>query len=149
MTLSDYLFWAADAIILFRFAVMVKESTAVELESTVGKSLRWIVPALFWGFAIFGWFNYDGIFRLVQTIAMVLMGALYLMMKSGLTPEGIVMMGKFTPYGSCGQLKLNSQDKCLYYSAQNAHELGLFFTEEQLDDVRAYLKAHKVRYTEK
>ena len=96
MTVGDLIFYVFDAAILYMLYRMYNASKTIEVKTTLGP--RWVIPALFWAIALLGLFNYSGAFRWIQTILLAVMGGIYWQMDSGLSPKGIVMIGRLYPY---------------------------------------------------
>ena len=104
--------------------------------------MKWIIPAVFLGIAVIGYFRYDkGMFRTVQTILLILMAILYWNMKNGLSKDGIVMMGSLVPYSKAKDLDVDENDCCVKFKKKGA-PAAVYYEYEQLDEVRAYLCKH-------
>ena len=91
-----------------------------------------------------GFVRYEGVFRIVQFIVPIILGVMYYFMKSGLSDEGIVMMGSLIKFHKAGQVMLSRSDNSIYF-VRNKIQTALFFEEDQFDEVRNFLKEHSVK----
>ena len=106
--------------------------------------MKWMIPVLFLAIAIIGFVRYEGVFRIVQFIVPIILGVMYYFMKSGLSDEGIVMMGSLIKFHKAGQVMLSRSDNSIYF-VRNKIQTALFFEEDQFDEVRNFLKEHSVK----
>lgn len=136
MDMMDLSFYILDAVILVMLIRMKKASDAIEIRTDVGA--RWVIPAMFWGIALIGVFRYTGIFRAVQTAVLVGFGGLYWTFNSGLSKDGIVMIGRLYPYTKLKKIQVDDADHCVNFS-KNGAMAPIPFKEEQMRDVRNYL----------
>lgn len=141
MESEDILFYILDLVILIKFIFMLKRSNQVEIEFTVGYNMKWIIPSIFIAIAVIGFMRYEGTFRIVQTVVLILMAVMYYGMKNGLAKDGIVMMGSFLPYKDAKNLDVDVRECCVKFKKKNA-PAALYFDNEQLDEIRLYLIKH-------
>lgn len=145
MTYQDLLFYVMDVIILVMIARMLKASGKVELE--IRQGMRWLVPSIFMAIAVISWVRFQDTFRIVQTVMLVAMAAMYWFMKTGLAPEGIVLLGNYVSYAKAGDVWIDEADHSLHFRYRG--NSLLFFPPEQEADIRKYLEKHHVRVTKK
>lgn len=141
MPKEDILFYLLDLYILFMFVKMRKISKQVELETEVGMRFKWIIPVVLIAVGVIGIFQYKSTFGIIQAIVFALMAYLYYGMKSGLSKDGIVQMGRLTPYSKAENLDVDENDCCVKFSRKKA-PVALYYDYEQLNDVRMYLTKH-------
>ena len=91
-----------------------------------------------------GFVRYEGIFRIVQFIVPIILGIMYYFMKSGLSDEGIVMMGSLIKFHKAGQVTLSRSDNSIYFM-KNKITTALSSKKIRFDEVRDFLKKHSVK----
>lgn len=143
--MPDLGYYILDVVLLVMLARLVRNSRKVELESSVGRQVKWIVPVFFVVIAVVGLVRYEGVFRWVQTVVLLVMGWMCYNMKSGLSPEGVVSMGSLTKYEKAGPLRLKEYDCCIFYKVPHRGDGMLYFEEEQFADLRKYCRDHGIR----
>ena len=139
MTVGDLIFYVFDAAILYMLYRMYNASKTIEVKTTLGP--RWVIPALFWAIALLGLFNYFGAFRWIQTILLAVMGGIYWQMDSGLSPKGIVMIGRLYPYEKTKPITIDDEQHCVNFTIRRV-PTAIFFLPEQMKDVHNYLSRH-------
>ena len=139
MTVGDLIFYVLDAIVLFMLGKMLRDSQKVEIETRLGP--RWVIPCIFWGIAAVSNFNYTGSFRLIQTIILIVMGILYWFMKSGLAPEGVVMIGRLYRYEKCMPMEVDDEYECVRLTIRKA-PAEIRFPDGDMKAIRKYLSDH-------
>ena len=144
MDIQTLILYVFDIVMLVAFARMLVISNTVKIETKVGNKMKWMIPVLFIAIAVIGFVRYEGIFRIVQFIVPIILGIMYYFMKSGLSDEGIVMMGSLIKFHKAGQVTLSRSDNSIYF-VKNKITTALFFEEEQFDEVRDFLKKHSVK----
>ncbi len=144
MDIQNLILYVFDVVMLVAFARMLMVSNAVKIETKVGNKMKWMIPVLFLAIAIIGFVRYEGVFRIVQFIVPIILGVMYYFMKSGLSDEGIVMMGSLIKFHKAGQVMLSRSDNSIYF-VRNKIQTALFFEEDQFDEVRNFLKEHSVK----
>lgn len=144
MEIQNLILYVFDAVIFLVFIRMLMISNTVKIETKVGNKMKWLIPVFFFAVAVIGFVRYEGIFRIIQFIVPIVLGVMYYFMKSGLSDEGIVMMGNLTKFSKAGQVTLSRNDNSIYFK-QNKMTSALFFEEDQFDDVRDFLKKHSVK----
>ena len=144
MDIQTLILYVFDIVMLVAFARMLVISNTVKIETKVGNKMKWMIPVLFIAIAVIGFVRYEGIFRIVQFIVPIILGIMYYFMKSGLSDEGIVMMGSLIKFHKVGQVTLSRSDNSIYF-VKNKITTALFFEEDQFDEVRDFLKKHSVK----
>ena len=144
MDIQNLILYVFDVVMLVAFARMLLVSNTVKIETKVGNKMKWMIPVLFLAIAMIGFIRYEGIFRIVQFIVPIILGVMYYFMKSGLSDEGIVMMGSLIKFHKAGQVMLSRSDNSIYF-VRNKIQTALFFEEDQFDEVRKFLKEHSVK----
>ena len=144
MDIQNLILYVFDVVMLVAFARMLMISNTVKIETKVGNKMKWMIPVLFLAIAMIGFIRYEGVFRIVQFIVPIILGVMYYFMKSGLSDEGIVMMGSLIKFHKAGQVMLSRSDNSIYF-VRNKIQTALFFEEDQFDEVRKFLKEHSVK----
>lgn len=144
MDIQNLILYVFDVVMLVAFARMLLVSNTVKIETKVGNKMKWMIPVLFLAIAMIGFIRYEGVFRIVQFIVPIILGVMYYFMKSGLSDEGIVMMGSLIKFHKAGQVMLSRSDNSIYF-VRNKIQTALFFEEDQFDEVRKFLKEHSVK----
>lgn len=144
MDIQTLILYVFDIVMLVAFVRMLVISNTVKIETKVGNKMKWMIPVLFIAIAVIGFVRYEGIFRIVQFIVPIILGIMYYFMKSGLSDEGIVMMGSLIKFHKAGQVTLSRSDNSIYF-VKNKITTALFFEEDQFDEVRDFLKKHSVK----
>ena len=139
MNWGDIIFYVLDAVIMYMLIRMYRVSKTIEIKTSLGP--RWVIPAVFWSIALLGLFNYRGVFRVIQTIMLVLMGAIYWTFDSGLCPQGVVMIGRLYPYEKAKPITVDDESHCVNFTIRKA-PTPVFFPPEQMKDVHNYLAKH-------
>ena len=139
MTVGDLIFYILDAVVLVLLAKMLRDSRKVEIPTRLGP--RWVIPAVFWGIALVSNFNYTGSFRVIQTIILIVMGIMYWFMKSGLCPEGVVMIGRLYKYEKCKPMEIDDEFNALKLTIRRA-PTEIRFPDQDMNDIREYLSKH-------
>lgn len=139
MTVGDLIFYVLDAVILYMLYRMHQASKTIEIKTSVGP--RWVIPAMFWAIALLGLFNYRGAFRIIQTIALAVMGGIYWTFDSGLSKKGLVMIGRLYPYEKTKPITVDEANHCVNFTIRKA-PTAIFFLPEQMRDVHNYLSRH-------
>lgn len=136
MNIENIVFYVLDAVIFAMLIKMTRDSGKIEIKTKVAS--RWIIPAIFWGIALLSFFSYNGIFRIVQVSALVLMGVIYATMNSGLSKEGIVMIGRLYPWKKCTPIQVKEEEHCIIATIRKAPSV-IPFEPEQMKEVRSFL----------
>ena len=139
MTVGDLIFYVLDAIVLFLLVRMLRDSRKVEIETRLGP--RWVIPCVFWAIAAVSNFNYTGSFRLIQTIILVVMGIMYWFMRSGLAPEGVVMIGRLYKYEKCMPMEVDDEFEAVRLTIRKA-PTEIRFPGADMKAIRKYLSDH-------
>jgi len=139
MNIGDLVFYVLDAVVLVMLGKMLMDSQKVEIETRLGP--RWVIPVLFWGIAAMSAFNYTGMFRIIQTSVLILMGILYWFMKSGLAPEGVVMIGRFFKYENCTPIEIDDEFNSVKLTVRRS-PTEIRFPDEDMNTIRKYLSEH-------
>lgn len=140
MTVGDAIFYVLDAVILYMLYRMHQSSKTIEIKTTLGP--RWVIPAMFWAVALLGAFNYqEPVFRIIQTAALIVMGAIYWTFDSGLSKKGVVMIGRLYPYEKAQPIMIDEENHCVNFTIRRA-PTPVFFLPEQMAEVRNYLSKY-------
>lgn len=137
--MDDLLFYIMDAGVFVMFAYMMWRSRQVVIESRIGN--KWIVAGLFLLLGAVGFINYRPLFTWIQMIFMTVVAGMYMLLKSGLSEEGIIMVGSFISFAKAGKITLYRKDHCISFDSRG-RRVDLFFAPEQMDEVREFLKKH-------
>ena len=137
--MEDIVFYIMDAGVLCLFIYMLWRSRSVVVESKVGN--KWIVAGLFFLLGLVGFMNYRPFFTWFQMIFMAVIAVMYMLLKSGLTETGIVMVGSFISFEKAGRITLYKKDHCISFDSRG-RKVDLFFDESQMEEVRSWLKKH-------
>jgi hypothetical protein len=137
MPVYDIILYILDVVIFIMLARMVMNSRKIVIETKVGQ--RWIVPLLFVVVAVIGINRYSGVFRIVQTIFLLLFAALYYNIRSGFADEGIVSMGTLIPYDKAGTVTLNKKNSCILYRYRG-RDAAMFVDPDQIPEIREFLQ---------
>lgn len=141
MSVNQIVFLVLDSVVFVMFVRMMIHSRQVEVEIKVGN--RWAVFGLFVLLAIVGFGHNKGFFRYIQSGIVLVLGWMYMTMKSGLSPKGVVLMGSLISYEKIGQLTLSKKDSSLFFEHLRKTN-ALFFEPSQYEEFRAYLAKHSV-----
>lgn len=139
MDYYDLVFYILDLMILIMEIRMIRVSQKVEIRTNAGP--RWLIPVLFWAVAAVGMFNYSGIFRIAQTIALVVLGIVYWFMQSGLSPDGIVIIGRLYPWNKVSKVHIDEAEKNVTFNIGKGPVTVPFKTAD-MKEVRAYMSRH-------
>ncbi len=139
MTVGDIIFYVLDAVILYMLYRMYNNSKEIEVKTVIGP--RWVIPAMFWAIALLGFFNYSGVFRWIQTILLVVMGGIYWKMESGLSPKGVVMIGRLYTYEKTKPITVDDENHCVNFTIRRA-PTPMYFPPDKMKEVRSYLSKH-------
>ncbi|MBE6127977.1 MAG: hypothetical protein E7185_01740 [Erysipelotrichaceae bacterium] len=137
--MEDIVFYIMDAGVLCLFIYMLWRSRSVVIESKVGN--KWIVAGLFFLLGLVGFMNYRPFFTWFQMIFMAVIAVMYMLLKSGLTETGIVMVGSFISFEKAGRITLYKKDRCISFDSRG-RKVDLFFDEGQMEEVRSWLKKY-------
>jgi len=131
-----------DAVILIWIARMILNTRTIVLKTKTG--FRWLVPLLFFVVAVITYIrNLPGMFHTVQPVLLIIMGCMYWFVGSGLSEEGIVVMGQLTRYDHAENLAYDDDNGILSFrSGKKSH--ALFFAVGQDDDVLQFLRKRKL-----
>ena len=132
-------FFSGKMTMLLPAASPATDSRKVEIPTRLGP--RWVIPAVFWGIALVSNFNYTGSFRVIQTIILIVMGIMYWFMKSGLCPEGVVMIGRLYKYEKCKPMEIDDEFNALKLTIRRA-PTEIRFPDQDMNDIRKYLSKH-------
>ncbi|MCI2154220.1 hypothetical protein FYJ51_06555 [Erysipelotrichaceae bacterium Oil+RF-744-GAM-WT-6] len=139
MDYYDLVFYILDLMILIMEIRMIRVSQKVEIRTNAGP--RWLIPVLFWAVAAVGMFNYSGIFRIAQTIALVVLGIVYWFMQSGLSPDGIVIIGRLYPWNKVSKVHIDEAEKNVTFNIGKG-PVTVPFKKADMKEVRAYMSRH-------
>ena len=139
MNPGDVIFYVLDVIILVMLIRMQKDSAKVEIEAYTGP--KWVIPGMFWAIALLSAVNYRGSFRLIQTITLIVFGVIYWFMKSGLAPDGVVMIGRLFPYEKTKPITFDEERKAVNFTVRRGITT-IFFPKEDMTAIRNYLSEH-------
>jgi hypothetical protein len=142
VSMDDLLFYVLDLLIFVMMLRWMKNSRKVVIPTKQG--MQWLVPVIFVAVAVFGWFRYDGLFKYVQTAALLAFAVMYYFLKSGLSPEGIVINGALTTWGDAGSVTLSKKDNCVTIHNQKKVS-SMYFDPSQLETIRKFLKERSVK----
>lgn len=136
------MFYILDVVIFAMFAKWAYNTSKIKVKTKVGA--RWLIPVFFFIIAGLGFTKYTGTFKYVQTGALILFGICYYFLGSGLSEEGIVMNGALTKWEDAGTVTISENDSCIIFRLKKRNA-ALYFREEQLKDVRAFLAEKAVK----
>ena len=131
-----------DAVILVWIGRMILNTRTIVLKTKTG--FRWLVPLLFFTVAVISYLrNLPGIFRVIQPVLLMIMGCMYWFVGSGLSEEGVVVMGQLTRYDHAEDLAYDDENGILTFkSGRKSH--ALFFAVGQDDDVLQFFRKRKL-----
>lgn len=133
MDIGNIIFSVIDVVIVILLVFWVKTSRKVIVEAKSGSKL--IFSMMFYFVAIMSYFQYSGITKWIQTIALLVIGTLFYFVKSGVSEEGVIITGVLTTWNEAKEVTLNYADGCL--SLQGRHRpVKLFFDKKQMNEVR-------------
>jgi len=133
---GDIIFYVLDIAILYMLWTMRQNSARVIVGTQIGP--RWILPAVFWAIALAGFFNYTGVFRFIQSAALIAMGVIYWKMESGLSKDGVVMIGRLYRYEKIQPITVDEKNHCINCMMRGA-KTPVFFPQEKMKDVKRCL----------
>jgi hypothetical protein len=144
MEFNDLIFYVLDIAILVMLVRMLNASRRVELEVKAGSTLY--VAIAFFLIALAGLLRYQGAFRWIQTAALVVMGVLYLFLKTGFSKTGIILFGQMYPYARIRNLRFNDEEHCLRFEDTKKVLLHgpqhfLYYPPAQEKQIRDYLSS--------
>lgn len=144
MDINDLIFYILDIVIIVMLLKWHANCRKIRVETKVGA--KWLIPALFIVVAVIGFFKYedDLVFRFVQPAVLVICAILYYTVKSGLSDDGIIMMGSLTKWEKAGSVTLNKKESCVIFKLRGK-TAALYFDPDQLDDVRKFLAERAVK----
>ena len=137
--MNDIVFYMMDAGVFVMFAYMLWRSQSIVIPAKV--SGRWLVAGMFLLLGAAGFLNYRTPFTWIQLAFMALIAGMYMMLKSGLSEDGIIMTGSFISYDKAGRITLYKKDHFISFHSRG-NRVDLHFEEGQMDEVRAWLKKH-------
>ena len=145
MDFNDLIFYILDIVISVMLMRWHGNCRKIRIETKIGA--KWIIPAIFIVVAVIGFFKYqdDPYFRYIQTGALLLCAGLYYTMRSGLSDDGVVMMGALTKWEKAGSITLNKKESCIIFKLRGK-TAALYFDPDQLNDVRNFLAQRSVSH---
>ena len=145
MDFNDLIFYILDIVIIVMLMRWHGNCRKIRIETKIGA--KWIIPAIFIVVAVVGFFKYqdDPYFRYIQTGALLLCAVLYYTMRSGLSDDGVVMMGALTKWRKAGSITLNKKESCIIFKLRGK-TAALYFDPDQLNDVRNFLAQRSVSH---
>ena len=145
MDFNDLIFYILDIVIIVMLLRWHGNCRKIRIETKIGA--KWIIPAIFIVVAVIGFFKYqdDPYFRYIQTGALLLCAGLYYTMRSGLSDDGVVMMGALTKWEKAGSITLNKKESCIIFKLRGK-TAALYFDPDQLNDVRNFLAQRSVSH---
>ena len=145
MDFNDLIFYILDIVIIVMLMRWHGNCRKIRIETKIGA--KWIIPAIFIVVAVIGFFKYqdDPYFRYIQTGALLLCAGLYYTMRSGLSDDGVVMMGALTKWEKAGSITLNKKESCIIFKLRGK-TAALYFDPDQLNDVRNFLAQRSVSH---
>ena len=145
MDFNDLIFYILDIVIIVMLMRWHGNCRKIRIETKI--SAKWIIPAIFIAVAVIGFFKYqdDPYFRYIQTGALLLCAGLYYTMRSGLSDDGVVMMGALTKWEKAGSITLNKKESCIIFKLRGK-TAALYFDPDQLNDVRNFLAQRSVSH---
>ena len=143
MNTQEIFLYVLDIIIIVMFARMLKNSKEVELEVIVSAKAKLLIIAIFGLLIVAGLIRYEGNFKYIQTILLVIITFMYYNMKSGLSAKGIVMMGSLTTYEKASPISVSKENSCVTFK-QKKLDAALFFDPDQYEEIREYLRKQKI-----
>jgi len=135
--MDNLLFYIVDVVLVILLVNGYINSKKVVLETRVGA--KWLIPSIVLIFGFIGWFKYDGWFRIIQSVMFVFVAVMYYLLKSGLSEDGIVMMGKLIKYHDAKPISVNKNESCIIFKMKKRNA-ALYFDYDQLNDVQRFLK---------
>ena len=145
MDFNDLIFYILYIVIIVMLMRWHGNCRKIRIETKIGA--KWIIPAIFIVVAVIGFFKYqdDPYFRYIQTGALLLCAGLYYTMRSGLSDDGVVMMGALTKWEKAGSITLNKKESCIIFKLRGK-TAALYFDPDQLNDVRNFLAQRSVSH---
>lgn len=146
MSINDLIFYVLDIIIIAMLLYWHHNCKKIVIETKVGA--KWLIPALFIVVAVIGFFRYkdEPVFRYVQTAALLVDAVLYYTVRSGLSEEGIIMMGSLTRWNKAGSVSLNKKESCVIFKLRGK-TAALYFDPDQIEDVRKFLAERSYKHS--
>ncbi len=133
---NDWIIYLFDVLILAMEIRMLLICRKIEIKAK--QKLRWVIPALFWGLAVVSAFMYTGTIRYIQPAAVFILGSLYWLMGSGLSRDGIVVIGKLYPYNKIIKYEFNEEAKQVQFYIKTGG-IPLDFPDRGMKELRKYL----------
>lgn len=145
MDINDLIFYILDFVIIAMLVRWHANCRKIRIETKIGA--KWMIPALFLVVAVIGFFKYqdDPVFRFIQTGALIVCAILYYTVRSGLSDDGVVMMGALTKWDKAGSITLNKKESCIIFKLRG-RTAALYFDPDQLDDVRQFLAQRAISH---
>lgn len=140
--MNDIVFYMMDAGVFVMFAYMLWRSQSIVIPAKV--TGRWLVAGMFLLLGAAGFINYRAPFTLIQLGFMLLIAGMYMLLKSGLSEDGIIMTGSFISYEKAGRITLYKKDHSISFHSRG-NRVDLYFEEDQWDEVRSWLKKHAAK----
>ncbi len=137
--MNDIVFYMMDAGVFVMFAYMLWRSQSIVIHAKV--TGRWLVAGMFLLLGAAGFVNYRAPFTLIQLAFMVLIAGMYMLLKSGLSEDGIIMTGSFISYEKAGRITIYKKGSFISFHSRG-NRVDLQFEEGQMDEVRSWLKKH-------
>ena len=151
MSFQEILFYILDVILLVQLVRLVMTTRTIKVPTDAG--FRWLMPLLILIATLVGYLRGDNIFssisspyfKYIQTCMMVIFAILYWFVGSGLSDEGVISMGRLTPYKESEKMIFNVKDVCLTCQGKK-RTVNLFFDADQIENIHKHLRDMDVVY---
>ena len=130
-------FIVLDVVFIALLGVWVKVSQQVKIEND--SKNKWLFSAMFFVVAVLSFFQYDGLMRYTQSVALCIVAVLYYFVKSGIAEDGIIMSGMLKKWDEIGKVTMNHTDNSISFQWKN-RTIKLFFKKEQMKLVHELLE---------
>ncbi len=136
---SDWIIYLLDAVILSMEIRMLLVCRKIEIKAE--QKYRWVIPAVFWALATASALMYKGTIRYIQPVIVFVLGLLYWLMGSGLSRDGLVVIGKLYPYKKISRYEFDENRKQVQFYVKTG-AIPLDFPDREIRELRKYLSAN-------
>lgn len=127
-----------DAGVMVMLMRMILNSKSVRIQIPI--SFNWVMPIAFFAIGLISLLSFSGVFRYIQAGLMVLFGCVLLNMKTGLSVNGMIVMGDRIPYRDIRNISV--KDGMFTYTCKKGPmEFKIDPAKEQ--EFHEYLERHK------
>ena len=127
-----------DAGVMVMLIRMILNSKSVRIQIPV--AYNWVMPVAFFAIGLISLLSFSGLFRYIQFGLMVLFGVILMVMKTGLSISGMIVMGDRTPYHEMRNISVKD-GHFTYTCKKGTMEFNIDPEKEQ--DIYEYIERHK------